>query len=258
MVSLVFIGTSCTKTDNTNENTIPTGTKENLLTKFEMATAISSMISEISYTKDLKPEVITSKEDLTVKSVRKFTYDGSKFLNSKTYSDVAMTNETGSETFSYNSTGQIIGKVVTEGADVTTYTFVWTSGKITQVTAEVAGASFNDKKMDYEWTGDNITKVTNYSKDSTENYTIDGYNIYTFDDKTNPLTVKLIPDYDDPNFLNKNNTMKIEYYDPNNTIQGMANFTYTYDSENKPVTGTFDFAFLNGLYTFTYSSLTKE
>lgn len=255
----ILMSVSCTKeTDDTNNNNINTSPKETLLTKYEVSTAITTMSTSISYTKSLLPEIIKESEQNTLKLVRKYSYNVSKLVDAKLYSDEAMSVEVGTETYTYNSSSQITAKTRVLNGETINYTYTWAGGKITEVVGLTVGASFNDFKKVYEWTGDNITKVTNYQKDTVGNFTMTDYEVYTFDSKVNPFVIKVFPNFEDVLYINKNNVTKIEFYDSYDVIQGMADFTYTFDADNRPLTGTFDFAFMSGIYNFTYTELAKE
>jgi hypothetical protein len=254
-ILLVFV-VSCEKTDDTDDDGVNAGDKEKLITSIQAQSALGTTTSSVSYTNDLKPEVL-GENDGTNGLYVKFTYEGSKFKSGNAFSDAGLSTPAGSVSFTYTGS-DITQKVTNFNGETTTYTYTWAGGKVTEVIAEVTGAPFNDYKYVYEYTGDNITKINKFAKDTMNNFVAAGYDAYTYDSKVNPYSVKDYPMYEDVTFISANNPTKIDFYDSYNVPQGKAEFTYTYDSEDLPLTGTFDTGSLSGILTFTYESLSSN
>lgn len=258
LLSLSMVFFSCTKTDGDgDDNAVDNSKKDTLLTAFEMTTPLASTVENISYNDDLNLDKIVSKNGATVESVKKYNYNGSLLLDCKWYSDEAMTNPIGSNTYTFNTSGDMTAMVEIDGADTTHYTISYAGGKISEYTAVNISAPFNDHKSVFEWTGDNITKSTNYKRDSTGTFVSIGWDVYTYDDKVNPMTIKSFPEFDDVVFFSKNNYTKIETYGPSGAIQSMSQFTYNYDANDMPTVGTFDYGYISGQMKYTYTALSK-
>jgi hypothetical protein len=256
MIALMLVFVACDKADDNNDDGVNAGDKEKLITSVQAQSALGTTTSSVSYTNDLKPEVI-GENDGTNGLYVKFSYEGSKIKSGDAFSDAGLSTPHGNVTFTYSGS-DITQKVTNFGGETTTYTYTWTAGKVSEVIAEVTGASFNDYKYVYEYTGDNITKINKFAKDTLNNFIPNGYDLYTYDTKTNPYSVKSFPMYEDVQFISVNNPVKIDFFDSYDVPQGKAEFTYTYDSDDLPLTGTFDTGSLSGVLTFTYESLNSN
>jgi len=234
LFSVSILSFSCVKTDDNNDdnnNNVDNSKKDTLLTVFKMVTPLADNVQNISYNADLNLEKIVSKKQSAIEFVKKYNYNGSMLLDCKWYSDEAMTNPIGSNTYTINTSGQMTSMVEIDGADTTHYTISYSAGKISEYTAINNSAPFNDHKSVFEWTGDNITKETKYLRDSTGTFSSVGYDVLTYDNKINPLTIRFIPEFE-VQFFSKNNVTKIEIYGPGGTIQALSQFTYNYDANN--------------------------
>ena len=259
LFSVSILSFSCVKTDDNNDdnNNVDNSKKDTLLTTFRMVTPLSDNTQDISYNGDLNLDKIVSKKQSAMEFVKKYNYNGSLLLDCKWYSDEAMTNQIGSNRYTINTSGEMTSMVEYDGADTINYTISWSSGKISEYVAVNNLAPFNDHKSVFEWTGDNITKETKYMRDSTGAFSSIGYDVLTYDNKINPLTIKFVPEFD-VQFFSKNNVVKIEIYGPSGTIQALNQFTYNYDANNYPTDGTFDYGYIAGQTYYTYSALSKE
>ncbi len=260
MLASVVGFVSCKKDDNTGDdnNGVDTSKKEKLLTQVKMTTPLSAKVIDASYNDALNLDKVKSSSDGSIVSVKKYNYNGSLLVDCKWYSDEAMTNQIGSNSYTFNASGQLTKMIEIDGADTITYTVSWNSGKISEYTAINASAPFTDTRHVFEWTGDNVTKETLYERDSTGNFVSAGYNIFTLDDKINPYTIKYIPELEDVSFFNKNNILKIENFDPSGNPIAITTFTYVYDDKGYPVTGTFDYGYISGQYEFKYGEFSKQ
>ena len=262
MMVLAFslAATSCTKDDNNGDDNNGTDNKpkETLLTKLKTVTPLETQEHIVSYNADLLPEKVVTKSSGTVILVEKYTYNGSAITECKKYSDEAMTNLLGTVTYTWDGKGNLTEALKVEGADTTHYTLTYTGGKLTQVLATHPTVAVNDTKIEYEWNGDNVSKQTEFVRDSAGSFTSAGYTLFVnYDDKINPLTIKYLPIFDDAQFLSKNNCLKQEYYDIYGILQGLGQFTYTYTDKDMPATGTFDYGYIAGQTEYSYEDLSK-
>ncbi len=257
LLSFSFVVSSCTKTDDGDDNNVNVGDTEKLLTHFEAITPLATSTIDISYNADLNLDKTIEKAAGVVQSVKKYNFNGSLLTDCKWYSDEAMTNQIGSNIYTINTSGEMTSMVEYDGADTVNYTISWGSGKISEYVAVNNSAPFNDHKNVFEWIGDNISKETTYMRDSTGAFVSTGYMVYTYDDKVNPFNIKYVPEFD-ASFLSKNNITKIDIYGALGTLQGLSQFTYTYDADDMPTEGTFDYGYITGQNKYTYSDLAKE
>jgi len=253
--SVVFF--SCTKTDDDgDDNKVDNSKTDTVLAVFEMATSLVTNTQHISYNSDNKLDKVISKQGTTVESVKKYNYSGGLLQDCRWYSDEAMTNPIGSNSYTFNGAGEMTAMVEIDGADTMHYTISYAGGKISEYTAVNNSAPANDHKNVFEWTGDNITKESKYMRDSTGALVSIGWDVIAYDTKINPMTIKYVPEFQ-VMFLSKNNYTKIETYNASGSIQTLSQFTYNYDANRMPTDGTFDYGFTSGQLIYTYTALSK-
>jgi hypothetical protein len=103
------------------------------------------------------------------------------------------------------------------------------------------GGYEEQSKTEFTYSGNNLLSAKSSSYDvTTSTYTVDNTNTFTYDSKVSPLILgneAFAIDYS--NFYSANNVVKMVVDVPADPTQNQTtNSTYTYNSANKPVTGT--------------------
>lgn len=174
-----------------------------------------------------------------------FTYTSGNMTKMEGYNAGAIDSKL---EISYNSENQPIKSdmFTDQGTGLTKigyYEYTYSSSKLSKISMffEILSQMKEVKKSEFEYSGDNVSKVTNYELGGTLTLELSGTVEYTYDDKKNPfLNIGLNYFMGDIQFISKNNYTKMTIKDETGTIADdeSANITYEYSTENYPTKAT--------------------
>jgi hypothetical protein len=244
---------SCTKDDTTTTTPKPTPTptgKQKVLAQVVSLEPGDSSFMAFEYNAAKKVSKIISKDSKqAITEIQTFSYDASgKLLNSKTYSDAAMTMLTGTVTLTYSGT-LLTSAVDMNENDTTQYTYSFSNSKL----AVIEATTYEGKtKTTFTWTSLNITKAeTSFDSLNGAGYSAIYYTTYTYDAKVNPMAYFNLIMNDNVSMLSKNNYLKASVFDNNNMPMGIISCVYTYDGDY-PKSVDIDYGFGNVIQKFSY------
>jgi hypothetical protein len=190
-----------------------------------------------------------------------FTYTSGNMTKMEDYDSGAIDSKL---EITYNSENQPIKLDIftDQGTGLTKvgyYEYTYSSSKLTKLSMffEVLSQMKEIQKSEFEYSGDNVSKITNYEIGASLTLELSGTVEYTYDDKKNPfLNIGLDYFMGDIQFISKNNYTKMTTKDETGTTidDESTNATYEYSAENYPTKST-TVAFDNSdteISTYTY------
>jgi len=253
---------SCTKDDDGDDggdnggNDLPVKTR--LIERDDLQSIDSTLVGYVYNEKKLVEKEVWRDKNKVAFKVMKYEYNTSdKLIRSLEYQDEAMTIVAANTTYTLDASGLPTKSVNDRGGNITTITYTYNSGKLVKAHIEFTGASSGDpQEREFEWTGDNVTKVTYKVPDTTggSGFVIQKYEEVEYDAKSNPYFEMGIPSLD-PVFMSKNNVTKVKEYDASNVFQHLTSYTYNKYEGDFPKSAYYDLGFQQGVYEYKYKEI---